>query len=254
MILQRREEVQEQYRDAGNLTARADLHQRFGSHPTPWQEWAFDQLPPLDGATVLDVGCGPCWLWRENVGRIPPDARVVAMDLSLGMAIAAREGLGSDERFEFITGDVQALPLEDSSFDIVVANHMLYHLPDLDAGLAEIVRVLRPGGMLAAATNGAGHMAELRTALGDVGPRYAEAFGLESGPAKIERFFDEVAVKRRSDVLRVTDPDAAVAYARSMAGVDADVESFERHVSSVIADRGAFEIHTDGGVITGMRT
>jgi ubiquinone/menaquinone biosynthesis C-methylase UbiE len=251
MVLQKREDVQAQYRDAGNLTARANLHQRYGTPPL-WQEWAFSQLPSLVGISVLDCGCGPCWLWRENIARLPTDVSVVGMDLSSGMAATAKGALYGDPRFAFLSGDVQALPFADARFDLVVANHMLYHLPDLDAGLAEIVRVLRPGGMLFAATNSEGHMAELRAVISS-GPSHAKAFGLENGPKKIERFFGDVEVTRRSDVLRVTDAEDVVAYAGSMAGVDADLGAFRAHVTDVIADRGAFDIHTEAGVITGVR-
>ena len=57
--------------------------------------------------------------------------------------------------------DAQDIPFEDDTFGCVVANHMLYHVPDLDKGLAEIRRVLKPGGKLYAATNGEAHMLEL---------------------------------------------------------------------------------------------
>ena len=62
---------------------------------------------------------------------------------------SSRRGRGVDAR----VGDVQALPFEDASFDTVVAAWMLYHVPDLDRGLAEIARVLCPGGQLVAVTN-----------------------------------------------------------------------------------------------------
>ena len=254
MVLQRREDVQAQYRDAGNLTSRANLHQRFGTHERPWQEWAFDQLPSLDGARILDVGCGPAWLWRENLARLPADASIVACDLSCGMVSTARDALNGDRRFSFLSGDVQAIAFADETFDVVVANHMLYHAPDLDAALTEIKRVLRRDGSLLAATNGDGHMAELRHALLGVGPQYTKAFGLESGPPKVERHLAGVEVRRRSDVLRVTDPDAVVDYAASMAVKgDVDLDDLRRQVEAAIASDGEFPIHTEAGVICAMK-
>ena len=58
-------------------------------------------------------------------------------------------------------GDVQEPPFEDASFDVVVAAWMLYHVPDLDRAVAELARVLRPGGRLVATTNAADHLQEM---------------------------------------------------------------------------------------------
>ena len=88
-------------------------------------------------------------------------AEVVALDVSERMVELAR-GRGVDAR----VGDVQALPFADASFDTVVAAWMLYHVPDLDRGLAEIARVLAPGGQLVAVTNSELHLDEARARCG----------------------------------------------------------------------------------------
>ncbi len=59
-----------QYRRPSNLTARADLHQRFSTVPGSWPRWVMDQLALQPGEQVLAVGRGPGWLWRENRERI----------------------------------------------------------------------------------------------------------------------------------------------------------------------------------------
>ncbi|MEX2394712.1 MAG: class I SAM-dependent methyltransferase, partial [Actinomycetota bacterium] len=193
------------------------------------------------------------WLWRENLDRLPADTTVVASDLSHGMVKTAKEALGDDERFAFIAGDVQAIAFPESTFDVVVANHMLYHVPDLDLGLSEVTRVLRRGGFLLAATNGERHMAELREALGDVSP-YIKAFGLESGPPRVAEHFDDVAVERRPDILQVTDAEAVVAYVASMSTIrEIDLAEMRTRVEEAIRADGSFPIHTDAGVITAVK-
>src|SRR5581483_3702094 len=122
------------------------------------------------------------WLWRGNLDRLPPSCDVVASDYSPGMAAEAGAAL-DDARFAMLATDAQALPFGDATFDAVVANHMLYHVPDLDAALSEFSRVLRPQGRLVAATNGRGHFKEVRDIL-DIHWRYVEQFGLDNGPEK----------------------------------------------------------------------
>jgi ubiquinone/menaquinone biosynthesis C-methylase UbiE len=74
-----------------------------------------------------------------------------------------------------LVADAAWIPLADGSMDAVIANHMLYHVSDRRRALAEIHRLLRPGGRLYATTNGLGHMAELREPLGEHGWNEAAA-------------------------------------------------------------------------------
>jgi SAM-dependent methyltransferase len=92
-------------------------------------------------------------------------------------------------------GDVQDLPFGDGEFDAAVAAWMLYHVPDLERGLAELARVLRPGGRLVAVTPSRFHLAELRTLVGSGPP--ALSFCRESGEVLLTRWFRNV---RRQDV------------------------------------------------------
>jgi SAM-dependent methyltransferase len=121
--------------------------------------------------------------------------------------------------------DVRALPFEDASFDVVVANHVLYHVDDMPRALAEIRRVLSPRGRLIASTIGRNHMRQLeelaeRFAAGPRTERLAERFGLEAGGAHLGAAFTEVEVDRYDDRLGVNDPDAVVAYIRTMDEVE----------------------------------
>ena len=81
------------------------------------------------------------------------DADVSFVDISPRMVELAR-ARGIDAQ----VADVQELPFADGAFDTVVAAWMLYHVPDVGRGLAEIARVLRPGGALVAVTNSIGHL------------------------------------------------------------------------------------------------
>ena len=97
--------LNEQYKTASNLTDRANLHDRFSTNQYPWMRWVFDQYDLPDDARVLEVGCGPASLWRENLDRIPEGWDIVLSDFSPGMIEETRnhlEGSGRVFRFERI--------------------------------------------------------------------------------------------------------------------------------------------------------
>ena len=160
---------------------------------------------------VLEVGPGPGELSERLTREL--GVTVVAIDSSERMVELARSR-GVDARL----GDVQALDLPAESFDCAVAAWMLYHVPDLERGLAEIVRVLRPGGRFVAVTNAADHLLEVWQLVGaDPAPL---AFGAENGEEVLRRHF--ARVERRDVEGTTTFPDASA--------VRAYLGSFERGV------------------------
>ncbi len=256
-----------QYRGSSNLAARADLHARFSTNPTGWPRWAFDQLELQGGELVLELGGGPGWLWREQRDRPPSDVRVVFSDLSIGMVREARAvlaTLGAGGRFAFLHADVQAIPLPDAAFDVVIANHMLYHVPDLSRAVGELARVLRPGGRLCAATNGRDHMRELHALVRDFDPDYhgpvdlASRFGLDNAAAVLAPPFAAVEIRRYPDSLSVTEARPLVDYVRSMwdAGQVVDgarAAAFEAFVGRRIAAAGTLHIAKETGMVVARR-
>lgn len=179
--------VAEEYADEARLRRRAQAY--------TGEETLVDTRVPLvaavaevEPARVLEVGCGwgelAAWIARET------GAEVVATDLSPRMVELARERSVPAE-----LADVQDLPFPDGAFDAAVAAWMLYHVPDLERALAELARVLRPGGRLVAATNSVNHLQELRDLVGS-GPSSIK-FSRESGEELLRRHFARV---RREDV------------------------------------------------------
>src|SRR6476646_10076561 len=154
-----------QYATPANLSARIALHERFGSAEVPWPTWVFDQLELQPGDRLLEVGCGTGALWRANAGRVPDGVALTLTDRSAGMLDRARDAIGAT----LVTADVAGLPFAARSFDIAVANHMLYHAADPSQAIAELARVLAPQGRLIATTNGAGHPQEIEELIGAYG-------------------------------------------------------------------------------------
>lgn len=213
-----------QYGDSSNLDRRQNLHDRFSVSRHGFHQWMFDRFALTSGARILELGCGFGQLWARNTDRIPTDCTVVLSDFSVGMLRDARTALGkSRERFGHVAADAQFIPFDDRRFDAVVANHMLYLVPDRPAALAEIRRVLRPDGQLYASANGLRHLRELGDLVRQYEPEYtrgtggAHRFGLENGREQLLEYFDQVDLHRYDDALIVTDPQALVHWAKSWA-------------------------------------
>ncbi|MEG8040965.1 class I SAM-dependent methyltransferase [Sphingomonas sp. LR60] len=151
-----------QYRFPDRLEARAILHRRYGR--ADWFAWLASEIAFTPGSVVADVGCGAGALWRDAPRDVPDDLALRLVDSSPGMVAAAEATVRAAKRWsdvDAILGDATALPFPDDSIDTALAIHMLYHLSDPAAGLAELARVARPGGIVAVVLNRSGTMAEL---------------------------------------------------------------------------------------------
>lgn len=186
--------VRREYENEQGLTTRRALWANTDG-TDPW-EVAFDAVKEVGARRVLEVGAGP----GEFAERLGCDlgAEVIAVDLSPRMVELAR-ARGIDARL----GDVQELEFEDGAFDCAVAAWMLYHVPDLDRGLGQLSRVLRPGGRLVATTNSENNLAELWSLLG-ADARLELGISCESAGALLARHFPHV--HRRNALGTVTIP------------------------------------------------
>ena len=252
---------EEQYKDSRNLDARAELHRRFTQVQMPWHAWIFDHLDLHVGESILECGCGPGWLWRENVDRIPDGCTLTLTDFSAGMVAEAEAALADSQAdFVFRQANVMELPFDDGRFDVVVANHMLYHVPDIDQGLREIQRVLKPNGRCYAATNGNNHMQELRALASQFVPDYPAVwqlgFRLENGRSLFEPYFSDIELIRYDSQLVVTESQPLIDYVYSMASLELPTETraaFEKHVHDEVNPDNPFIITKDTGLFTARK-
>jgi SAM-dependent methyltransferase len=217
--------VRREYATEAGLRARWSVYEGAAG-PDPW-DIAFEAVAACEPSRVLEVGCG----WGELAARVAHEvgADVVAVDSSQRMVELARER-GVDAN----VGDVQDLPFEEASFDCVAANWMLYHVPNLDRGLAEIARVLRPDGRLVAATNGLQHLGEMWALVGRDRTQEPTRFFAETGEEALRPYFADI---ERIDATRpVTFRDAAAVRERIGSSVA------HRHLAERVTDfDGPFE-------------
>ena len=151
-------------------------------------------------------------------------------DLSPGMIEAARRSLG-EKRFLYRVVDAQELPFEDLRFDGVIANHMLFHVPDRARALREMRRVLTPGGRMYASTNGRtgrpGLAAWVRVAVHRDAPPATggtdrERFSLETGEAQLRDVFSYIVMHRYDDALEITEIEPMIDYVQSTSALALD--------------------------------
>ena len=246
----------EAYADSSLLDDRRNIY-AFREPPGDFTTWVLEAVPLDPGARLLDLGCGP-GQYLEKVAATEPSVRMVGADLSLGMLRQARTAVPSAD---VLSLDAARLPFADDSFDVVLANHMLYHVADIEAAVAEVRRVLRPGGLFSAVTNGVDHLVELdrllREQSGDDGwLRSAWRFSLENGRPFLATAFDDITERRFAGELRVPSVEPVVRYIESMRALTgawtgdrwaAIVDGAQQRVAEVIEREGRYTISTIAG-------
>jgi ubiquinone/menaquinone biosynthesis C-methylase UbiE len=254
----------DQYKDSSNLDARVALHKSFSTNPYGWMNWVFDSLLQLpEDANILELGCGPGYLWKENISRIPAGWHITISDLSPGMLDAAWRNLVITGRaFRFKEIDAQSIPFEDETFDAVIANHMLYHVPDRQKGIAEIRRVLAPNGHLFATTIGKNHLKAISNWIRRVNPgtdfaSFGSPFTLENGFEQLKQFFAQVRFSRYPDSLQVTEAKPIIAFIRSSIHapelLEEELVKLEKELEQELKVKGKIFITKDSGLFEAIK-
>ncbi len=257
------EYLKEQYKDSTNIQARIDFHRRFSLNKYGWHPWVFDQLDLPPRCRILELGCGPGALWEENLARIPPGWDITLSDFSSGMLEGTWRKFEKLRPFQYKVIDAQSIPYGSSTFDAVIANHMLFFVSDRPAALREIHRVLNPSGHFYATTNSERNMIEIAAllakfdpALGDWGTVSAP-FSLENGAPQLSPWFTDIQLDRYEDALDVTDDSGLEAFILSgwAATIIGDRrDQFREFLSQEMEVRGGhFRVSKDGGLFTAVR-
>ena len=254
----------DQYKDATNLNARVNIHDRFSTNPYGWFNWVFDTLIKLPAdSRILELGSGPGWLWKSCIDKIPAGWNITLSDLSPGMLDAAWRNLVVTGRtFQFKEIDAQSIPFGDESFDVVIANHMLYHVPDRAKAVAEIKRVLKPGGHLIATTAGEKHLHEIldwfrRIHESSVWEGFVISFTLENGMDQLQPYFSHVTLSRYEDNLQVTELQPLMDYILSGIRVQElpgdKLELLRQNLERELKEKGSIFITKDSGLFEAIK-
>lgn len=218
--------LKHQYQNATNISARISLHRDYSANRQGWFPWIYEQCRIADGQRVLELGCGNGALWTENLSLLPERIRICLSDISEGMLRDARRNIGQeDSRFSFRAFDCADIPFPDRSFDLVIANHVLFYCRDLSRVCREIRRVLNPEGAFLCSTYGKEHMKEISSLVQQFDSRIVlsaeklyEQFGLENGQNLLKPFFSRIDCRRYEDSITLSQAEPLIEYILSCHG------------------------------------
>lgn len=257
--------LRRQYGSPANLAARVGLYGYLVPDPgmdvASFEGWVLDHVDWRGDEAVLDVGRGAGSYEAALVARA---GRVVGLDLSPGM-LAHRVALPPGH---LAAADAQRLPVADDAVDVVLAAHMLYHVPDIARALREARRVLRPGGTALLVANGFADKREVRElwheAASAVGASFAQPgetrrFTIDTADELVGAVFDDLRVDWLTGEFRIPAPEPVLAWVDSLrdgteAEVDADAwvavsAELRARIERRIAADGAFVVTKSSGVI-----
>jgi ubiquinone/menaquinone biosynthesis C-methylase UbiE len=251
--------VTEQYKNDNNLAARQNLH-TYNTNKLDWNIWFFEKMVIPENSKILELGCGNGLLWQRNIQKVKEDWDITLSDLSEGMLQSAKQTI-SMEKIKYELINIMDIPYEDDSFDVIIARHMLYHVPDLDRALSEVKRVLKPNGKFYVSTNGKEHMQELVLLMRDYDKniefnptKWAEKFGLENGGEILKKYFNDVIVEDFLGQIVVHKTEPVVSYVTSMIKAreyfskKEELERFYQYIEEEINKEGALRITTRPGI------
>ncbi len=247
------ESLKKQYQNASNISARINLHRLYSQNKQGWFPWILENCHLMPKMNILETGCGDGTLWCEAKKLFSQDARqtdcqnekqnncqkptqnhpsnllqtcsIMLTDISEGMLRDARRAIGDGDEFSFRECFCEALPFADESFDLVLANHVLFYCNDVAQACREAARVLKPGGRFLCSTYGSDHMKEISRLVSDFDSRIVlsadclyERFGRENGAEILSPYFKDVQWLSYEDSLLVPDAEPLILYILSCHG------------------------------------
>lgn len=224
--------LKSQYENANNISARIRLHRDYSTNKQGWFPWIYETgiVPILSTeknrtVEILELGCGEGSLWVENKDKLPENVHITVSDISEGMIRDIRRNLDADERFSYETFDCHKIPAKASTYDIVIANHLLFYCDDIAQVCEEVKRILKPNGIFLCSTYGPKHMKEITELVQKFDKRIILAaenlydrFGLENGADILKHFFSNIEIQNYEDAILINQADPLIEYILSCHG------------------------------------
>ncbi len=249
----------QQYGTTKNLNARIALHQQFSRAAVNWYTWMKAHFKLCNGQKAIELGAGNAMQWRINRLDYPKKSQITLTDFSMAMLREAEAALTGDDRFCCMVCDAQNISLADAQFDWVAANHMLYHVPNIDKAVAECARIVKGDGVFIASTNGCKHMRDIDALVRQFEPAYKadllphDRFSLQNGAGFLAPHFVDVHLDIFYDDLWITQPAPLVNYIFSIEDAAAMIgeqrrQALTNNFDQMIKSQGGILIRKETGV------
>lgn len=256
-----------QYGTDENLQKRINIH-AYSTSTESWMHWVYERLELQKGMRILEIGCGNGLLWKENIEKLPENLYITLTDNSSGMIEKTKQYFDRKKeklrekgiRYVFKRLDAERAEIEEEAYDVIIANHTLYHLNNRDDLLEKINRGLREQGVFYCSTLGEKHMKELNDFVRRFDsnieiPLYdiIKNFQLENGREQLVRHFTNINMEIQDNDLLVKSPDAIYQYVYSYPGNAPEIlekkeKLFKSMVEKIIEEHGGFYIHKEQGL------
>ncbi|MCP5455157.1 MAG: methyltransferase domain-containing protein [Thermotogae bacterium] len=179
-----------------------------------------DILSIEPGMKVVELGTGPGFFWTIHDLNIPDDSTVILSDISEDILYETEANLmNMNHNFSFEKIDAMNISYPDDYFDIVIANHVLYHVEDIYIALSEIKRILKPGGTFYSSTLGKNNFIELEEIFLKYNADFSEKFNfhkrkflMDNGREILEKYFSSVDIYRFEDKKEIPDFNSLYDY------------------------------------------
>ena len=250
--------IKKQYENSTNIESRINLHNKCSINKENWFVWLYKNLNLKENQKVLEIGSGNAALWKENLNLLPNNIEITLSDISLGMLKNAKDNLKNDKHFSYKIIDGNNINLKDEKYDLIIANHVLFYLKDIDKSLKDIKTLLKPNGTFICSTYSKMHMKEINDLVKEFDSRIElskdklyEIFGKENGQDILEKRFNDVKWIGYEDGLLVNDENILIQYILSCHGNQNKyiVDKFKEFKTLVTNKcKNTFYIHKDAGI------
>ena len=224
-MLKNKDEVIQQYCNDSNLAKRISIHELYSENPKGFYHWLFEQYELKENDKILELGCGNGMQWKKQMKNLPKACSLTLSDFSRGMVEKVQLLYGEYDCVDFVQIDAHQIPYPDHSFDCIIANHMLYHVEDIQKVLMEVYRVLKENGVFYASTNnqyGLRHYINqsLVVALGKEDQNFSEEISFHSGNGEkiLSQFYPKVNRIDYKDSLLIPKSEILIDWMKSSIG------------------------------------
>lgn len=224
--------IKQQYTSPSLLQKRINIHS-YSTSPIEWFDFYISHMKIKENSRILEIGCGTGSLWEKLIYHLPNNLEITLTDYSENMLLRCKAVFERNKdiiknkniNVSFQLMDANNLELEENKYDLIIANHVLYHVSNRKHCIKTIANCLKPNGFLYASTTGQNHMRDLFILLNEFDEHIenphnpmVSGFSLENATEQLKPYFSKIQRIDHKNDLKVTDIQPIIDYVASLPG------------------------------------